>query len=122
MRFRATVELIVCWFAWSYPFIFRAPHHQKRESITAPLLMQAGLLLEGVGIFIAWAFRLPATGGPGVGRMVGSMIWVGSAPVPSGARSSTWADSSGFGPASMPITSSFAPVRTPWCATPFTHR
>jgi protein-S-isoprenylcysteine O-methyltransferase Ste14 len=74
MRFIATVELIVCWFAWGYPFIFRAPHSQKRESITAPLLMQVGLLLEAVGIFVAWAFRLPAAGAPGVWRMVGSMI------------------------------------------------
>jgi len=74
MRFVATVELIACWFAWGYPFLFRAPHRQKRESITAPLLMQAGLLLEGAAIFIAWAFRLSAADGPGVWRMAGSMI------------------------------------------------
>ena len=78
MRFIATVELIVCWFAWGYPLIFRAPHRQKRESITAPLLMQVGLLLEAISIFVAWAFRLPATDGPGVGRVVGSMFWARS--------------------------------------------
>jgi protein-S-isoprenylcysteine O-methyltransferase Ste14 len=74
MRFVATVELIVCWFAWGYPFIFRAPHHQKRECTTAPLLLQAGLLLECAGIFIAWAFRLPAADGPGIWRTAGSML------------------------------------------------
>jgi len=74
MRLVATVELIVCWFAWIYPFFFRAPRHQKRESITAPPLMQAGFPLQVMGILVAWAFRLPAADGPGAWRVAGSMI------------------------------------------------
>ena len=73
MEFVATVELIVCWFSWGYPFIFRAPHHQKRESVTLPGPTRVGLVLEAVAIFVAWAFRLPPDDGPGLARMLGSM-------------------------------------------------
>jgi protein-S-isoprenylcysteine O-methyltransferase Ste14 len=45
------------WFAWLYPFLFRAPHRQNRDSITVPGPTRLGLLLEGLAIFLAFAFR-----------------------------------------------------------------
>ena len=47
----------VGWFAWLYPFLFRAPHRQHRESITVAGPTRIGLLLEGVAIFLAFVFR-----------------------------------------------------------------
>jgi protein-S-isoprenylcysteine O-methyltransferase Ste14 len=64
------VELLVCWFAWWYPFLFRAPHVQKRRSITLPGPTRVGLLLEGLAIFIAFFFRLPGNTHPSVSRML----------------------------------------------------
>lgn len=52
-------ELMVFWYAWAYPFIFRAPHVQKRESITVTGPTRTGLLLECLAIFLAFAFRMP---------------------------------------------------------------
>src|ERR1035437_5213159 len=54
------VVLIVSWLAWWYPFILRAPHIQKRPSITALGPTRVGLLLESLAIVMAFAFRLPA--------------------------------------------------------------
>jgi protein-S-isoprenylcysteine O-methyltransferase Ste14 len=70
----AWVALMVCWFAWLYPFLFRAPHNQKRPSITLVAPTRAGLLLEGIAIFIAFACRLPVDTPPGLLRIAGSMI------------------------------------------------
>jgi protein-S-isoprenylcysteine O-methyltransferase Ste14 len=47
----------VGWFAWIYPFLFRAPLRQRRDSITVSGPTRAGLLLEGLAIFLAFAFR-----------------------------------------------------------------
>ena len=47
------VLLALCWIAWFYPFVFRAPHNQKRASITRKGRTLAGLLLESVAIGIA---------------------------------------------------------------------
>jgi protein-S-isoprenylcysteine O-methyltransferase Ste14 len=58
MYFIAIVELLVCWFGWGYPFIFRTPKRQSRESVEAPLPTFAGLLLQAGAIFMAWAIRL----------------------------------------------------------------
>lgn len=69
------VELMVCWFAWIYPFIFRAPHFQKRPSITASRPSLAGLALEGLAIFTAFVFRLPPDAPPGVARVAVSAIF-----------------------------------------------
>jgi len=52
------IVLLVSWIAWGYPFIFRAPHNQKRPSITAIGPTRVGLLLECLGIFIAFASSL----------------------------------------------------------------
>ncbi len=45
MVFLSWVVLMVSWFAWGYPFLFRAPHNQKRASITAAGPTRAGLFL-----------------------------------------------------------------------------
>jgi len=74
MRLVPWVELILCWFAWAYPFLFRAPHFQKRPSITASMPTLAGLLLEGLAIFTAFAFRLPPETPPVALRMAASLI------------------------------------------------
>jgi protein-S-isoprenylcysteine O-methyltransferase Ste14 len=65
---------MVFWFAWAYPFIFRAPHVQKRESITVAGPTRTGLLLECAAILLAFLFRMPPNDSPGVWRMVASMI------------------------------------------------
>ena len=67
----AWIELLVCWLVWWYPFIFRAPHVQKRPSITLAGPTRVGLLLESLAILMAFLFRLPAP--PGVLRMLLSM-------------------------------------------------
>lgn len=73
--------LMVCWFAWAYPFIFRAPHNQKRESVILVGPTRAGLLLEGIAIFIAFACRLPLTELPGIPRLAGSLALGIAAPL-----------------------------------------
>ena len=70
----ALVELMVCWFAWWYPFIFRAPHVQKRPSITLAGPTRVGLLLEGLAILVAFLFRLPAGAHADTPRLVLSML------------------------------------------------
>ena len=47
----------VGWFAWFYPFLFRAPLRQNRESITVTRPTRIGLLFECLGIFLAFVFR-----------------------------------------------------------------
>lgn len=49
------IELAACWIAWAYPFIFRAPHSQKRESITVAGATRLGILLEAAGIGVSFA-------------------------------------------------------------------
>ncbi|HMC57988.1 MAG TPA: isoprenylcysteine carboxylmethyltransferase family protein [Candidatus Solibacter sp.] len=66
--------LMTCWIAWAYPFIFRAPHHQKRPSITLTAPTRAGLLLESLAIFIAFACRLAPGERPGTARLVASLL------------------------------------------------
>jgi protein-S-isoprenylcysteine O-methyltransferase Ste14 len=81
VRFAAFLELMVCWFAWWYPFLFRAPHRQNRQSITLAGPTRAGLLLEGIAIAMAFLFRLPAGAEPGLARILLSMIIAPIAPV-----------------------------------------
>ncbi len=59
MRAIALAELLLCWIVWWYPFLFRAPHFQKRPSITVPWPTRAGLLLETAAFFVGYAFHLP---------------------------------------------------------------
>ena len=70
----AWVALMVCWFAWLYPFVFRAPHNQNRPSITLAAPTRAGLLLECIAIFIAFASGVPSDRPPGIARLAGSLI------------------------------------------------
>jgi len=74
MRLFTLVVLIACWSAWAYPFAFRAPHRQKRESITVAGPTRVGLLLECIAIVLAFVFRLPPGHPAGVWRMAASMI------------------------------------------------
>ena len=59
MRTIALAELLLCWVAWWYPFLFRAPHFQKRPSITVPWPTRVGLLLETGAFALAFVFHLP---------------------------------------------------------------
>jgi protein-S-isoprenylcysteine O-methyltransferase Ste14 len=74
MRLVPWVELIVCWLAWAYPFIFRAPHWQKRASITVSQPTLIGLFLEILGISAAFVFRFPPDSPPDTARVAASMI------------------------------------------------
>lgn len=58
--------LVACWFAWFYPFLFRAPHHQERHSITVPGPTRIGLALESLAIFLAFILHRPADDPPPV--------------------------------------------------------
>jgi protein-S-isoprenylcysteine O-methyltransferase Ste14 len=69
------IELMLCWFAWIYPFLFRAPHFQKRPSITKSKPSLIGLSLEALGIFTAFVFRLPPSAPPSAIRMALSLIF-----------------------------------------------
>ena len=72
--------VVVCWFAWLYPFLFRAPHKQERESITVAGPTRAGLLLECLGIFAAFLFRMPVDSPVALWRVAAAVaLGVGSA-------------------------------------------
>jgi protein-S-isoprenylcysteine O-methyltransferase Ste14 len=66
--------LMSAWLAWAYPFIFLAPHVQKRPSITLAGPTRAGLVLECLGIFVAFACR--SQGGEPVSwwRLAGTVV------------------------------------------------
>jgi protein-S-isoprenylcysteine O-methyltransferase Ste14 len=66
--------LTLCWFAWAYPFLFRAPHKQNRSSVTRVGPTRAGLLLECTAIFIAFACHVAEGEPPGAGRLIASML------------------------------------------------
>ena len=74
MQLIAWTMLVVCWFAWGYPFIFRAPHYQKRGSITVTGPSRVGLLLEGIAIFIAFTVHLSALSPPAPWRVAAAAI------------------------------------------------
>ncbi|HUB81849.1 MAG TPA: isoprenylcysteine carboxylmethyltransferase family protein [Bryobacteraceae bacterium] len=74
MRLVPRVELIVCWLAWAYPFFFRAPHFQKRPSITVSNPSLLGILLEGLAIGAAFVFRLPPDAPAGPARVAASAV------------------------------------------------
>jgi protein-S-isoprenylcysteine O-methyltransferase Ste14 len=80
MLFVSWVALMVCWFAWGYPFVFRAPHNQKRASITLAGPTRAGLLLESIAIFLAFASSALREE-PSAVRMIGSLLLGIAAPV-----------------------------------------
>jgi protein-S-isoprenylcysteine O-methyltransferase Ste14 len=51
------ILLAGAWIVWMYPFVFRAPHNQKRPSTTRKGATTVGLLLETAGICLAYAFE-----------------------------------------------------------------
>src|SRR5215471_5621571 len=53
MELLGRITLTLCWVVWLYPFLFRAPHNQKRASITRKGPTLVGLLLETGAILIA---------------------------------------------------------------------
>jgi protein-S-isoprenylcysteine O-methyltransferase Ste14 len=70
----AWIELLVLWAAWLYPFLLRAPHNQKRASITMTGPTLVGLALECLAIAMALNIRLPANAPPGMPRMAASLV------------------------------------------------
>jgi protein-S-isoprenylcysteine O-methyltransferase Ste14 len=64
------------WAVWWYPFLFRAPHIQKRPSITAIVPTRIGLLLECTAIFLAFFCRLPEYPPPAWWRIACSALCV----------------------------------------------
>jgi protein-S-isoprenylcysteine O-methyltransferase Ste14 len=68
------IALSVCWLTWLYPFLFRAPHNQKRPSITLARPTRIGLLLESLAIFMALQFRIPDGSDPGPWRFAGFLL------------------------------------------------
>jgi protein-S-isoprenylcysteine O-methyltransferase Ste14 len=74
MRTIATVEILLCWIVWWYPPLFRAPHWQKRASITVAGPSRLGLLLESLAYAAALVLHLPASAPPGTWRLVAAMI------------------------------------------------
>ena len=75
MRTVLWVELLLCWSAWAYPFLFRAPHLQKRPSITVSKPTIVGLILESLAVLIAFALRLPPGTEPGIARVAVSLVF-----------------------------------------------
>ena len=59
MRLAACIEILLCWIVWWYPFLFRAPHVQKRPSITAAGPSRIGLLLQTAAFALAFTLRMP---------------------------------------------------------------
>jgi protein-S-isoprenylcysteine O-methyltransferase Ste14 len=59
MKLIAWAEIFACYVAWWYPFLFRAPHRQRRTSITVVTPTRVGLLLETAAIFLSWLMRVP---------------------------------------------------------------
>lgn len=74
MQYFAWTVLMVSWFAWGYPFIFIAPHNQKRASVTAVIPTRVGLVLEGCAIFMAFVFRIPPQTPPGIERVLPAVL------------------------------------------------
>jgi protein-S-isoprenylcysteine O-methyltransferase Ste14 len=74
MQILGWIVLAVSWVAWAWPFLFRAPHNQKRPSITAIGPTRLGLLFEVGAIAMALNIRLPADSPPGAARVFPAAI------------------------------------------------
>ena len=75
MELLARMVLAVCWLAWMYPFVFRAPHNQKRPSTTRKGATLAGLLLESIAICIAAITGMAQHPAPEWWRILGIAIF-----------------------------------------------
>jgi len=67
------VAIALCWIAWWVPFV-RAPHSQKRESITVVGPTRIGVFLEVLAIALIFVWRLPADALPSIGRIVAAIV------------------------------------------------
>lgn len=74
MQILGWTVLAVSWIAWAWPFLFRAPHNQKRPSITAIGPTRVGLLLETGAICMAFTFRLPPDAPAGPARVLPVLV------------------------------------------------
>lgn len=74
MRVVACIEVLACWIAWWYPFLFRAPHSQKRPSITLALPSRIGLFLQTAAYVVAVAFHVPFDAPISTLRAIAGMI------------------------------------------------
>jgi len=83
MRTLALIELAAIYAAWWYPFIFRAPHIQRRPSITVAGPTRIGLLFESAAILLAFFVRVPGAPRDGVPYLLGALllgavsVWLG---------------------------------------------
>jgi len=73
------ILLAVFWLVWFYPYAFRAPHVQKRESITVSAPTFAGLFLEVISVLVALWLHMPPEPGPGAARVAGACLCGGIA-------------------------------------------
>jgi protein-S-isoprenylcysteine O-methyltransferase Ste14 len=71
--------IVVLWLIWCYPFLFRAPHRQKRPSITAAGPSRIGLVLESVAIGLV--ALLPRAGSIGRARLGVAVAFWAVAPI-----------------------------------------
>jgi len=63
---------ILSWTVWAYIPIFRAPHNQKRPSITAKAPTWIGIALECAAYAVATAFTQPTA--PGLPRLLAVVV------------------------------------------------
>ena len=59
MRSAAWMLAVAMWVLWAWPYVFRAPKAQKRQSITVAGPSLVGLLLETGAIWMVWLFGVP---------------------------------------------------------------
>ena len=74
LRLAVCVEILVCWIAWWYPFLFRAPHVQKRASITVAGPSRIGLLLQSAALILALNCHVPWEAPMSTARAIAAMI------------------------------------------------
>ncbi|HEY1493241.1 MAG TPA: isoprenylcysteine carboxylmethyltransferase family protein [Candidatus Solibacter sp.] len=67
--------LAASWILWFWPFAFRAPHNQRRPSITLATPTRVGLLLECAAIAIAFLCRQSFVDPLPWWRLAGMMIF-----------------------------------------------
>jgi protein-S-isoprenylcysteine O-methyltransferase Ste14 len=70
----AWLSVLFWWVAWFYPFIFHAPHFQKRPSITVPGPTRVGLFLELAAIFLAFLLQNRPGDAPGIAQFVAAYL------------------------------------------------
>jgi protein-S-isoprenylcysteine O-methyltransferase Ste14 len=74
MRAVAAIEILLCWVVWWYPFLFLAPHHQRRASITVAGPSLIGVFLQTAAFALAAVFHFPYHAPLGTARAIAAMI------------------------------------------------